>query len=183
MSVHVMSWVLRNSRATLGSRLVILALADYADENGGSCWPSVKTISNDTLLSVRQVQYALRHLEQLGEIAVEEQGGGRRSTRYRILMPEVQNLHPSSNGRGATHCTPGVQPTAPDPSVEPPEEQLLAAAPQKKPQERNEVWDALSEIFGEPATRPAQKERGQVCRDLTEAGATASDDAVACWMA
>lgn len=170
MSVHVTSWVLRNSRATLGSRLVLLCLADYADDKGGNCWPSVQTISNETLLSERQVQYALRHLEQIGEIAVEEKGGGRRSTRYIVCMSGVQNLHPSSNGRGATHCTPEVQPTAPDPSVEPPEEQPLAAAPRKRAP--NEQWDALKTMFGEPTTRSAQKLRGQVCAELRSAGAT-----------
>ena len=169
MTVHVTSWVLRNSRATLGSRLVLLVLADYADEDGGSCWPSVKTIARETLLSERQVQYCLRSLEKMGEISIEK-GGGRRSNRYRVLMAGVQNLHPPSNGRGATHFTPGVQPIAPDPPIDPPKEQLPAAAPRERP--RNEVWDALSELFGEPETRTGQKLRGKVCASLQQAGAT-----------
>lgn len=178
MSVHVTSWVLRNSRATLGTRLVILALADYADDNGGSCWPSVRTICRDTLLSERQVQYALRSLEQMGEITVEQKGGGRRSTMYRIVMPGVQNLHPSENGRGAMDCTPEVQPVAPDPSVEPPEEQDLAAAPRdghrSKPtrEQRDEVWDTLTDIFGPAVTRSAETLRGKHVASLAEAGAT-----------
>jgi hypothetical protein len=173
LTVHVTSWVLRNSKATLGSRLVLLVLADYADEDGGSCWPSVKTIAKETLLSERQVQYALRNLEQIGEIAIEEMGGGRRSTRYRICMGGAQNLHPSSNGRGATHFTPEVQPTAPDPPIEPPEEQTPAAAPRKRA--ANEQWDALSHIFGEPTTRTAQRVRGKVVSSLRSAGATAPE--------
>lgn len=177
MSVRAMAWVLRNSRATLGSRLVLLSLADYADEDGGSIWPSVKTICSDTLLSERQVQYALRNLEQLGEIAVEQKGGGRRTTRYRILMREVQNPHPSEQARGAVDCTPEVQPIAPDPSVEPPELQNLAAAPRnghrKIPkQELNRVWDALAYIFGAPTTRTAETLRGRVVSSLAAAGAS-----------
>ena len=168
MSVQATAWVLRNSRATLGTRLVILALADYADERGGSCWPSVKTICQETLLSERQVQYALRALEQMGEIVVEQKGGGRRSTKYRLIMAEVQNLHPSENGRGAMDCTPEVQPVAPDPSVEPPEDQPLAAAPRR----RNETWDALTALFGEATTRTSQTLRGKICRSLNQAGAT-----------
>jgi len=172
-----MAWVLRNSKATLGSRLVLLVLADYADEEGGSCWPSVKTIARETLLSERQVQYNLRHLQEIGEITVEEKGGGRKSTRYRVSMgetPGVQILHPSENGsqsRGATHCTPEVQPIAPDPLVEPPEEQTsLAAAPRARP--RNAIWDTLTEVFGEPTTRSAQKVRGKVCSSLSAARAS-----------
>ena len=163
-----MAWVLRNSRATLGSRLVLLSLADYADENGGSIWPSVATISRDTLLSERQVQYALRTLEQLGEIAVEQKGGGRRTTSYRILMGGVQDLRPSENGRGAVDCTPEVQPIAPDPSVEPPKEQTLAPAARK----RDEIWDTLTHIFGEPTTRTEQTGRGKVVSSLRMAKAT-----------
>ncbi len=173
-----MSWVLRHSRATLGSRLVLLSLADYADENGGSIWPSVKTICSDTLLSERQVQYALRNLEQLGEISVEQKGGGRRTTRYRILMGEVQNPHPSEQGRGAVDCTPEVQPIAPDPSVEPPEEQLPAPAarnghpPRRTKGEINAIWDSLTDIFGAPTTRSAETLRGRVVQSLSAAGAT-----------
>jgi hypothetical protein len=175
-----MAWVLRNSKATLGSRLVLLVLADYADEEGGSCWPSVKTIARETLLSERQVQYNLRHLAQIGEIAVEEEGGGRKSTRYKVCMgesPGVQYLHPSEPSnelRGATHCTPGVQPIAPDPLVEPPEEQTsLAAAPRARP--RNPIWDTLTEVFGEPTTRSAQKVRGKVCSSLVAARASPAE--------
>jgi len=36
----------------------------------------------------------------------------------------------------------------------------------------NPVWDALSEWFGEPATRTEQKLRGRIVASLNEAGAT-----------
>jgi hypothetical protein len=164
VTVHVTSWVLRNSRATLGSRLVLLVLADYADEDGGSCWPSVATIARESLLSERQVQYCLRHLEQLGEIEVAK-GGGRRSNRYRVLMGRGANSAPV---RGAVDCTPGVQPIAPDPPIDPPVKKTLAATPRK----RNKIWDALTYVFGEPTTKTATQVRGKVCASLTQAGAT-----------
>ena len=166
MTVHVTSWVLRNSRATLGSRLVLLVLADYADEDGGSCWPSVATISKETLLSERQVRYALRNLEQLGEIAIEQMGGGRRSTRYRVLMGGVQNLPPSDNGRGAVHCPPEGQPIAPDPPVEPP-----VKKPSASKDEIDAVWDTLTDIFGPVTTRKNERARGMIVQELLEAGA------------
>ena len=43
------------------------------------------------------------------------------------------------------------------------------------PRERNQVWDALSDIFGEPETKTARSLRGKVCKSLTEAEATAAD--------
>src|SRR5688572_23904285 len=45
VSIHVMSWVLKNSETRLGERLVLLVLADHADEAGKNAWVSVNTIS------------------------------------------------------------------------------------------------------------------------------------------
>ena len=45
-------------------------------------------------------------------------------------------------------------------------------APQR---ERNQVWDALAEIFGEPETRTSRSLRGKVCKSLTEADANAAE--------
>jgi hypothetical protein len=156
--------VLRNSRATLGSRLVLLVLADYADEDGGSCWPSIKTIANESLLSERQVQYCLRNLEQLGEIEVSK-GGGRRSNRYRVLMGRGAKSAPV---RGEVDCTPGVQPIAPDPPIDPPVKKPLAAPRQPDP-----IWDALNYVFGAVTSPTGLSKRGKVNRDLKKAGATA----------
>jgi len=64
--------------------------------------------------------------------------------------------------------------TPPSVPVTPPEPELrtrkepIAAAPRK----RNEIWDALTYVFGEPTVPTAIKLRGQVCRDLAAAGAT-----------
>lgn len=162
-----MSWVLRHSEATQGERLVLLVLADHAGDDGCHSYPSVPTIAREARLSERQVQYALKNLKGRGEIEVERKGGGRMSTSYKVLMGGVQKLHPSSSN-GVADCTPAVKPIAPKPSLEPPKEQVLAAAPRK----RNEIWDALSEIFGEPSTRTAQTGRGKVCASLQAAGAT-----------
>lgn len=38
--------------------------------------------------------------------------------------------------------------------------------------ERNPIWDALVEVFGEPSTDTARSLRGKVCSSLTRAGAT-----------
>lgn len=41
--------------------------------------------------------------------------------------------------------------------------------------ERNPIWDALVQVFGEPSTDTARKLRGKVCSSLTRAGATHDD--------
>jgi hypothetical protein len=42
----------------------------------------------------------------------------------------------------------------------------------EKVRERNPIWDALVEVFGEPSTDTARTLRGKVCSSLTRAGAT-----------
>lgn len=105
MSVHVLSWVLRNSEEKLGRRLVLIVLADYANEDGSLAYPSVATIARDTRLSERQVQYCLRGLEEAGAI---KQAGKRSNgtVTYQVVMGGA-NIAPG----GAVDCTGGVQST------------------------------------------------------------------------
>lgn len=44
--------------------------------------------------------------------------------------------------------------------------------PTNKPRPRNEIWDALAEIFGDATTRTNQTRRGKIVASLKEAGAT-----------
>ena len=68
MSLDAMVWVLRHSEATLGSRLVLLALADYAHSDGTNAFPSIETIVLHSRMTRRAVQSALRKLEEEGHI-------------------------------------------------------------------------------------------------------------------
>jgi DNA-binding Lrp family transcriptional regulator len=68
MSIEAISYVLRHSEATLSARLVLLVLADHADHDGTSAFPSVATIARQTRMSERGVRYALRALEESGQI-------------------------------------------------------------------------------------------------------------------
>lgn len=61
--------------------------------------------------------------------------------------------------------------TDPDPSPVAP----VGADRQSKPRERNLIWDALTDAFGEAQTRTEQKLRGQVARSLASAGATPAE--------
>jgi hypothetical protein len=67
MSLEAMTWVFGYSEATLGDRLVLLGLADNANDSWRS-YPSTKTLASKARLSKRQVQRCLRSLETTGRI-------------------------------------------------------------------------------------------------------------------
>ena len=110
MSVHAISWVLRNSKERLGNRLVLIVLADHAHGDGTNAWPSVATIKEEACLSERNVRYALRALEQSGAIY---RSGRHESGTYIYTIAGVQDL---PEGQSAEAY---VQSFAPKPS-EPP---------------------------------------------------------------
>ena len=85
MSIHVSTWVQTHSNAELGERLVLLILADNADEETLTCWPSVPNIAHRTRLSERQVYRCLESLEYYGRISVKRGGGRGNTNEYTIL--------------------------------------------------------------------------------------------------
>jgi hypothetical protein len=69
VSVHVSSWVFKNSPAEKTERLVLLVLADHANGDGDGAYPSVPTIQREARVRGRStVQGALRTLEGAGAI-------------------------------------------------------------------------------------------------------------------
>jgi Helix-turn-helix domain len=94
MSVQAMSWVFQHSRSHLASRLVLLAIADCADDQGEKAWPHIATIARKAHVSERQAQRAIKELCVIGELRVELEAGPRRSNVYQLRM-EGDNLSPS----------------------------------------------------------------------------------------
>lgn len=95
-----MTWVLTHSDERLGRRLVLLALADHAADDGTGAWPSVATIAGKARLSRSQTQRCLRELEDAGAIrAVGESAYG--TTIYDL------NMGAANCGGGAANPTAG----------------------------------------------------------------------------
>jgi len=87
VSVKVMSWVWEHSHAAGSDRLVLLAIADHADHDGGGARPGIDRLCRKTRLKRRTVYDCLRRLEAKGALRVERRGGGaRRPAIYRVLM-------------------------------------------------------------------------------------------------
>jgi hypothetical protein len=105
-------------RLSPGPRLVLIALADRADDKGAS-FPSVARLARDTGLCVRSVRGALRTLETHGLIETCRDGrrDGVDSSTYRVRLDEIgSNLRAftpapdagvdDENGRAPRHQMP-----------------------------------------------------------------------------
>jgi hypothetical protein len=91
MSIKIMTDVWANGPGTHGELLVLLALADHADDEG-VCWPSHKKIALKSRMSDRNVRRVLVKLEEAGYLKILSSGGGRgRPNKYQVI-PNPDNL-------------------------------------------------------------------------------------------
>ncbi len=173
MSFKVTNWAWARSESRNGARLVMLALADRADDNG-CAWPSIDDLVERTKLSPRAVQKAIANLVEIGELQVENGGGRHRSNRYRIVPKPrtndgVTDEEPrTSDGVSAeetphsAHETPHFEAetphsatqnpvqSAPEPSVEPPEnhQRNHPPAPHDEPPLGQQIFNKWWEQYG-----------------------------------
>jgi hypothetical protein len=69
---------------TAVEKIVLLRLADFAADDGGSLFPGVDRIAYDCRLSRRAVIKALKRLEALGFVVTLRRGAGKRSSVRRL---------------------------------------------------------------------------------------------------
>lgn len=110
MSIKVMSAVWEHSQQSGGALLVLLALADFANDDG-HCYPSVGTLADKSRMSRRNVQYILRDLEAAGEITAALDGGKNGTTGY-IIMGGARFAPPQSSPWNGEDDPEGVKPTS-----------------------------------------------------------------------
>ena len=91
MSIAIMSQVWKHSKHAGGSLLVLLALADFANDEG-ICYPAQKTLAKKSRLSGRQVRRTIGEIVESGELAIVRAGRGRGlKTIYRVIV-KADNL-------------------------------------------------------------------------------------------
>lgn len=94
MSLKATSWAWEIPTKEIGmtNKFVLLALADYANQEG-VCFPSQSTLGDKVDLSERSVRTALGELEALGLISRESRSstGGRRSDSIRLTFSSPCN--------------------------------------------------------------------------------------------
>lgn len=95
MSVKVMARVWAQSSRKDGELLVLLALADFANDQG-ECWPSMPVLAQKARLTDRQTRKVLNKLEEIGEIRrIRSTGGRNKRNRYIVALaqnPDINTL-------------------------------------------------------------------------------------------
>lgn len=142
MSVEAIAAVLHHSAATGTAKLVLIGIANH-DGDGGS-WPSLATLAKYANVDPRNVRAAITRLVELGEVEVDQQGGGTHRTAdhlrpnlYRVLVrcpadcdgttqhrPRQGGMPASGGdvsirGGGMPASGGGGMPASPEPSLEP----------------------------------------------------------------
>jgi hypothetical protein len=106
--------------------LMLLAIADFADDEGNA-YPAVSTLARKCRMKPRNATYLLRELQQSGELQVRLNEGPRGCNRYRIVLTAlgVQQGAGVQSGAGvqgsaaapAIHGRLPLQPSADEPSL------------------------------------------------------------------
>ncbi len=135
MSVRTLSRVWEHSKVRGTLLLLLLAIADFADDLGFA-WPSIPTLAAKARISVRTIQRLLRRLVQAGELLIEPgegrvktAGGLQRTHRFRVLagLQAGAKVSPPPRDRGgdirrkggAIQVQGGDVAVSPEPSFDP----------------------------------------------------------------
>jgi hypothetical protein len=152
---------------------VLLAMADHADDDGGSCYPSVDRIAYKTGYKPRNVIRVMGDLRKKGALEIVAQATLRKPTEYRIHLGRLPdkpsfeewraangrhvgrgaNFAPVQNtdSRGAKSGTIRVHPDAPESSKEPsykPSSRNENSEQRKKEADAARRRKQMEEVFG-----------------------------------
>lgn len=88
MSVRCLTHVFEKSGHAGSDLLMLLALADYSDDDGNS-YPAVPTLARKCRMTSRNANYILKALQDSGELRVLKNQGPKGTNRYRILLSQL----------------------------------------------------------------------------------------------
>jgi hypothetical protein len=96
MSIRVMNRVWEKSPESGADLLMLLAIADSANDENLCAWPGIKYLAKKTRISIRSVYDVLDRLVKHGEIAIEKHIGRGKNNFYYVLSglteEEIDNL-------------------------------------------------------------------------------------------
>jgi hypothetical protein len=172
----VPEWMIDSGCSDKALRLYVV-LARYADNDTLTAYPGRGTLAKRMGCHRASVDRAVEELVRLGAITkhVRVSDG-----KYQSSLYTIRRIAPSR-----THATTPVAPVQPPPShpcdielepknVEPKE--LLAAAPPKSPDKKDDLFETVAEACGINLTGMTRSARGQLnkaCKELRDVHATA----------
>jgi hypothetical protein len=126
MAIRFVSDVLLHSPATGTSKLLLVALADLANEDG-ECWPSNNYLAKVCNISIRQVRTLVHRLVDEGHLDIVDPGGEgpahTRKLRVKPTSPLLDNKEEVQRTKGEVQRQIRGKPTSPnpirDPSIDP----------------------------------------------------------------
>lgn len=86
MSVRTMTKVWESSQHRGSDLLMLLAIADFADDDGNA-YPSVQTLAKKCRMKPRNTTAILTAIRKSGELEVRQNAGPHGTNRYRIVLP------------------------------------------------------------------------------------------------
>lgn len=88
MSIRLLTEIWENGPNSQADTLVLLALADFANDKG-ECWPSITSICKKSRLSNRGVQKVLARLQADGWLEIRAGGGRNHCNFYTVKTPNL----------------------------------------------------------------------------------------------
>lgn len=148
-----MTAVWESSKQKGTALLLLLAIADYAND-GGAAWPAVGTLAKKIRMSERYTQMLIADLVKAGEISISDQTSRYGTNTYTILQgvrpaSPMKQSSPVKRGsrKGEAGLVPPVNPASPEPSLNHQEPPLGADAP-SAPDPVKELGAVFTEASG-----------------------------------
>jgi hypothetical protein len=144
MSVKIMSAIFDSKTLGPTERLLMLALADHADDEGW-CYPSIARLCERTGLSERAVQSHVKALSEAGYLAVTANAGPKGCNVYFVRPAPPQEMHPARDAP-RRRCALPPQEMRPTPAGDAPEPSgTIKETPKENAPSFAEFWDRWPE--------------------------------------
>jgi hypothetical protein len=119
MSIKIMNQIWEHSKQKGSSLLLLLAIADHADDDG-YCWPGIENLAQKIRMSDRQTTRILEQLEKRRELYIQH--SRRHGNKYVILAGKSPDeiravLKKRNTAKVATDCSLTEVPSSVAPSA------------------------------------------------------------------
>lgn len=124
MSVKMLTRVWEHSAHSGTGLLMMLAIADFADDDGNA-YPAVGTLADKCRMTSRNVNHILAQLRESGELEVRQNEGPKGTNLYRIHLDPLKRVSPlkqpsplkCASSTPEAHFLKPLKPTSDEPSV------------------------------------------------------------------